>query len=229
MKSLFNVFLERRGLSSCPLPLWRLKITDSEYFELRTYLADIWRSYRSFNSCPREAALYMAEWWKRDPDMGEERGLENRIFLSLGLDENREGTESFIHNARWVMQERDSAFLGFKPLVIKHFPNGDAGLRRRTHTTFYDYTLLYQGGFPMGKASSGRGNNKWAVCIPRFTQSNLNLGDIPGNVIAGKLLGEYKEVLVAAAREKRPDKMPFACSGKDHPWYMLAVRGIDKG
>ena len=171
----------------------------------------------------------MAEWWKRDPDMGEERGLENRIFLSLGLDENREGTESFIHNARRVMQERDSAFLGFKPLVIKHFPNGDAGLRRRTHTTFYDYTLLYQGGFPMGKASSGRGNNKWAVCIPRFTQSNLNLGDIPGNVIAGKLLGEYKEVLVAAAREKRPDKMPFACSGKDHPWYMLAVRGIDKG
>lgn len=227
MKSLFNEFLERRGLSVCPLPLWRLKITDSEYFELRTYLADNWRSYRSFGSCPREVALYMAEWWKRDPDMGEEQGLENRIFLSLGLDENREGKDNFIKNARRVMKEQDPAFLGFKPLVIRHhLSRGETGMQKRT---YYDYTLLYQGGFPMGKACSGKENNKWAICIPKFTQSNLSLGDIPGNVIAGKLLGEYKEVLVTAAREKRPDKMPFECKSKDHPWYVHAVNGINKG
>ena len=56
---------ERQNIEK--IPFWRLKVTDREFEELRNYLVEEYRKYRSFNTCPREAALYMAEWWKRDP------------------------------------------------------------------------------------------------------------------------------------------------------------------
>lgn len=228
MEVSFDDIFKASGLSQLPDYLWRLKVTDEQYLGLREYLVSRWKYFGSFNSCPREAALYMAEWWKRDPDTDEESGIENRLFLSLGVGRDEEGKKNFIGNARRVMDPRDRAYLGFKPLVITH-RRSNTGERNRQRTTYYDYTLFYQGGFPMGKALSGRKSNKWSQCIPKFVRSNFSLGDVPGSLIASRLLEDYKEVLVSAAREKRPGKMPFACESESHPWYQFALKGIDAG
>lgn len=34
MKKFFDTLLEKRNYKECPLPLWRLKITDTEFSEL---------------------------------------------------------------------------------------------------------------------------------------------------------------------------------------------------
>lgn len=34
----FETILQRRGLEECPLPLWKLKITEEEFKELRDLL-----------------------------------------------------------------------------------------------------------------------------------------------------------------------------------------------
>lgn len=210
---------ERQNIEK--IPFWRLKVTDSEFEELRNYLVEEYRKYRSFNTCPREAALYMAEWWKRDPGTETNEGrIMDRIFSSLNLGQSQDGANSLSENAYKVMDSRSYHYLGFKPLVTK------GTQRMRTN---YLYSILYQGGFPFGKACDGNENNKWKLLIPQFTRKNLNLEDVPGSLIASKLLEEYKDVLVDAARNHCPADMPFYCDGPDHRWYRLAVEGVKKG
>ena len=46
-------------------PLWKLKVTDEEYEELKEFLhIEIKNSFNP--NCEREATLYFAEWWKRE-------------------------------------------------------------------------------------------------------------------------------------------------------------------
>ena len=60
--SYFDSLLEKRGLDACPLPLWKLKVTDEEYKELRELLQQAARfhGYASsyFSGLHCEASLF---------------------------------------------------------------------------------------------------------------------------------------------------------------------------
>ena len=93
----FESLLEKRGYQECPLPLWKLKITDEEFEELRKilkkcaiiehilvehkysieYLVDLLQdgSYDinttdTFGHHLEECALFFSEYWRRLYDGG---------------------------------------------------------------------------------------------------------------------------------------------------------------
>lgn len=68
-------------------PLWNMKLTKAEYIELKKVLKEAFLSEDKFriNSLAKEAALYYAEWWRREYN----GGSPNKKILvnNLGLEE----------------------------------------------------------------------------------------------------------------------------------------------
>lgn len=211
--------LSSNGITEgCPVPLWKIKVTDDQYASLKEYLTYRYSVDKSFVNCPKEAALYIAEWWKRDTGESKHPGFTNQdiAFCAIGLDHDTGGVDSLFKNARRIFDPSDrEAYIKGAKLVIT----------RRGRE--FDYSLLFQGGFPLGRASSKRGAG-WKRMIEKFVNKNVDFEDLPGAIIAKKALREYKDYLVTAAREQKPEGMPFACDDK-HPWYQMAVEGVRIG
>ena len=71
--SYFESILQKRGLEECPLPLWKLKITEEEFKELRDLLekrTHVINLENPFNSVCKECTLFFAEYWRRLYDKG---------------------------------------------------------------------------------------------------------------------------------------------------------------
>lgn len=210
MTTYLREILNTRGLADMPAPLWRLKLSDDEYKGLKGVLVDIFNRESSFRSCPKESALFYAEWWKRnDGDEG------NEPFLSLGKGSDKNGCKDLLENAKRIFDEKEkSAYVSGARLVTTQ--------RGRE----FKYSLLYQGGVPMGRVCSKKGNGlKWRSFIPKFILNNIDLAVVPGAIIARKTLKEYMNVLVNAGREHKPEGMPFACN-QGHVWYKIVVADI---
>lgn len=210
--SFFDELLITRGSSECPTPLWKLKVTDDEYESLRLYLAQEYLVKGSFNGCPKEVALFYAEWWKRNPG---ESSDESQLIRDMGLPATEDAIKSMVENSRKVFDTHSRYYIRGVKLIISN--------RGRE----FKYSLFYQGGFPMGKACSKRGR-VWSYTIKRFVRTDLNFDGLAGAKIAKKALKEYRTYFVDAARAKKPEGMPFVCD-ENHPWYLKAVEGITEG
>jgi hypothetical protein len=70
--SLFDTILANHHLEKCPLPLWRIKVTDDEYETLKLTLAKETRMIgrMPFMSVTRECTLLYAEYWRREYSEG---------------------------------------------------------------------------------------------------------------------------------------------------------------
>ena len=62
--------LSKRNLSELPLPLWKLRISDNEYAELKKELYNYYSLHYTFGGLEKEALLYYAEWWRREYNGG---------------------------------------------------------------------------------------------------------------------------------------------------------------
>ena len=66
--SYFESILQKRGLKECPLPLWKLKITEEEFKELRELLekrTHVINMENPFITLCKECTLFFAEYWRR--------------------------------------------------------------------------------------------------------------------------------------------------------------------
>ncbi len=86
--SFFDTLIEKRP-GRPYLPLWSLKVTDSEYQQLKAILANDCTSptcAMPFFGLRKEAALFYAEYWRREYKEGVQ-GKE-MVFAALGLSIN---------------------------------------------------------------------------------------------------------------------------------------------
>ena len=127
--------LDTRGMDEIPssLPLWKLKLTVSEYESLKQTLRDHIEELEPYGI---EAALCYAEWWRRDY-LGNIPSKED-VVESLGL--NREYAESVYMAARKALKRNGYKFI--------HSLKG----------TEYFRTLLNQGGLPVNYIKNNDGN-----------------------------------------------------------------------
>ena len=127
--------LETRGMDAIPsnVPLWKLKLTDSEYDSLKHTLRNHTEDLGSYGL---EAALCYAEWWRRDY-CGNIPSKED-VAASLGLD--RIYSESIYMAARKALKRNGYKFI--------HSLKG----------TEYFRTLLNQGGLPINYIKNNDGN-----------------------------------------------------------------------
>lgn len=137
MSQFFDILLQKRGLTSAPIPLWKLEVTDSEYAELKRLLSKIGQTGQFWNF-GKEFALFYAECWRREYNGGvPSKELMARI---LGLSDKQAD----------VMFEYAK-----KALNSLHIP-----VIRQVNNQYFR-TLLLQGGLPMAYVQQKEGFNKF--------------------------------------------------------------------
>jgi hypothetical protein len=131
-------------------PLWKLQVTFEEYEDLKEFIHDkIVNTYNPF--CEREAALYFAEWWKREYSGGPHKKIDVANTIHL-----------FGHSEELYR----SAVTGAELLRIKFI---------RMETTRYLDTLLLQGGLPLKALTQNDGVNRYEFylrCIIKYVSTH---------------------------------------------------------
>ena len=159
----FNDLLKARNLTECPLPLWRLKVTDKEYENLKGLLQQHVRMYRSFNTVYKEAALFFAEYWRRE--YGEGPHSKEMVFAAISDKKDRRLIEEFF----------DSAKKGAKELQIERYVGGSEQ---------YLNSMLYQGGLPMKLVTTTDINSVWSRFVKGLVFRNINFDELNLGIVA---------------------------------------------
>ncbi len=168
--SFFDLILNNRKLSSVPQYLWMLKLNSEEYDELRVALQD-GHTLCSFHGLEKEAALYYAEWWRREFNGGYAEPED--VYKSISED---------VHNARSFY---DAAVQGLQTLNLSVVIT--RGLQRERNN--YKFTLFYHGGLPMNyienEVKRQQGGSRWdrffrALCWNEedYTEISNDIGKI---------------------------------------------------
>lgn len=206
----FDKILQSRGLDKCPTPLWKLKITDHEYAELKELLGYRTHLYYApeenrFHKCARECAIFYSEFWRREYQEGSHS--MQIVYDAIKPQQYVEkGAKDFY----------DAAVRGAKQLGIEWYED---------ERTQYLDSMLYQGGLPMKLVTSSRQNSVWdrftrGLVNRRINFDELNLGIVATN---SKALKEYCEQLIRAIEAEQYMLMPFYCENQSDHWYAYLI------
>lgn len=201
--SFFDTLLKRRGYDKCPLPLWRLKLTDSEYSELRQLLEECTHSPGShhFVGVRREAALFFAEFWRREYVDGSHS--KQMVYDAL-RSPNKDLSDEFF----------DNACAGAKSLQIEQYIGAK---------TDYLNSMLYQGGLPMKLLTKNESYSVWdrftrGLVNRRIDFDELDLGKV---ATASSSMRDYCKQLIDALERDQYKLMPFYCEDENDNWFIF--------
>ncbi len=208
--SVLQKILERKGRQECPLPLWKLKITEQDYEDLRVSLRDIAlsRSYHFSNpflKVATDCTLFFAEYWRREYCDGPHS--KQMVYEALQTGYYSEEESDFFY---------DAAVRGAKKLNIEQYMGGRSDPLN---------DMLYQGGLPMKLVTGNEYNSVW----DRFTRGlvlrhvdfdELNLGIIAQQ---SNSLKEYCAKLIQGIETERFEFMPFYCKNKNDGWFLFLI------
>lgn len=203
--SYFESILIKRGLEECPLPLWKLKITDEEFMELRKLLerqTRITTMTNPFITMRKECALFFAEYWRRMYVDG--KHSKQMVYDALGATR---------HHVNLCDEFYEAARRGAKVLRIETYDGGRADPLN---------DMLYQGGLPMKLVTLNKPNSVWDRFARGLVNRRYNFDDLDLGIVASKsqCLRDYCEQLIAAIEAERYMMMPFYCNNDSDPWYV---------
>ncbi len=202
-------------LSHPTLPLWSLKLSRIEYEELKNLLRE--RIQKGSRSYPyrKEACLYFAEWWKREytPILKDgRRGSVSKkdVFDSLGIEGD---AEAFYRQAC-----KGAESLGIEYISLEAT---DRPL----------YSMLYQGGLPMGNVCSSQTADGWDRFIRGLVLRDYDFRIIPNqSAEKSSSLIAFCDLIKQADDQDKPELMPFYCEDRDGlAWYRFIHEEIRKG
>lgn len=202
--SYFDNILKIRGLEECPLPLWKLKITEEEFEELRVLLEKRTHVEKDpFDCVCREAALFFAEYWRRRYDDGAHS--KEMVYRDLGSGSTSSRCEEFYKAAK----------IGAKNLKIERYQ----GRKRR-----YLDEMLYQGGLPM-RLVTGESSNltTWdrftrGLVNKRISFNGLNLGEVAAQ---SQSMEDFCNQLISGIEKQDYKELPFYCKDENDKWYLF--------
>ena len=208
MATYFDKILGKRGLNVCPTPLWKLKITDEEYDELKKSIKQFIvhpspHCSNPFITITRECALFYAEYWRREFS----GGLHNIADVYKSLEPPPYSPD----NCECLY---DAAKKGAKRLNIEWY--SDDGRTQRLDSIFY------QGGLPMKLVTDGTPNSIWDNFVRGLVNRNVNFEDLRLGIIASNSnsLKEFCDQIIAALDAKQFMRMPFHCGNKLNSWFV---------
>lgn len=207
--SYFDELLKKRNLTECPLPLWKLKITQTEYDELKQQLEQL--SHRPTHNCPnpfithqRECALFYAEYWRREY----KQGLQSRVMVYQAIHSTRDIDFS---NGFFVAAKRGAERLGIERL-------SDAG------GAFHWFeSMLYQGGLPIKKVIQEKGQGRWERFVKGLVNQRIDFVDLDLGQLAqqSNSLSEFCECLMHGIDKDQYAEMPFYCKDDNAPEFLF--------
>lgn len=206
----FNDLLAKRQLDACPTPLWKLKIKDNEYQELKTLLAQesVSRSSNTpYKELCRECALFYAEYWRREY----KGGYPSRRMVFDALD-----VKSLQQSDNWSELFYNSAVKGAKLLNIEIYDGGRA---------MPFYSMLYQGGVPMNLVIQTNYNGNWDRFVRGLVFRNINFEDLDLGRVASQSqsMRLYCSQLSDAVNMKQYKRLPFYCDNEYNVWFQFLL------
>ncbi len=203
--SFFDTLLKKRGFERCPLPLWRLKITDDEYRELRDLLEKCTHtpSRFAFSNVRREAALFYAEYWRREYVDGVHS--KQMVYDALGSN----STFSELSDALF-----ENACAGARTLRIEQYSGG-----RADHLN----SMLYQGGLPMKLVTKNESYSVWDRFTRGLVNRRIDFDDLNLGIIAttSNSMKDYCNQLIEALERNQYMLMPFYCQNENDSWFVF--------
>lgn len=204
--SYFDSLLKKRGLEECPLPLWKLTITEEEFKDLRELLEKqthvMSMCNNPFITLRKECTLFFAEYWRRLYVDG--KHSKQMVYDAL---------ESTRHNVNLCDEFYEAARRGAKLLKIEKYDGGRADPLN---------DMLYQGGLPMKLVTANVTNSVWdrftrGLVNRKYNFEELNLGLVASQ---SQCLRDYCEQLILGIETEQFKKMPFNCLNENDTWYM---------
>jgi len=209
--SYFESLLKKKEFEQCPLPLWKLRLTDDEYEELRKFLregTEPRNTYmRPFFNLKKEAALFFSEYWRREYLEGAHSIDE--VYSALDPVNNSKDYQGAFY---------DAACEGADSLGIERYE----GAR---NTPLYD--MLYQGGLPMRCLIERNGQyavwDRFArgLVNRRIDFKELNLGAVARQ---SQSLQEFCRWLMRGVESEDFNQMPFYCADENNIWYQYLCK-----
>ena len=204
----FDNLLENKGYSCCPLPLWKLRISDSEYEELKKllgYAADFFKG-KQLLSYPRESLLLFAEYWRREYH----DGFHSKQAVFDILPTNR----SHPYYQERIDHLYEAAKHGARMLRIELYENG---------ATQYLDSMLYQGGLPMRLLTVGDKNSVWDRFARGLVNRHIDFDELQLGKIATVSLSmkEFCTSLIEGVEREQYRLMPFYCKDEYDPWFVF--------
>lgn len=205
--SLFDTLLKKRELDECPLPLWKLKITDEEFKELRILLEKQTHLLNRDSSNPfitlrKECTLFFAEYWRRMYVDG--KHSKQMVYDAL---------ESTRHGVDFCEEFYDAACRGAKLLRIEKYDGGRADPLN---------DMLYQGGLPMKLVTANVTNSVWDRFARGLVNRRINFDDLNLGLVASQsqCLKDFCEQLIMGIEAERHQLMPFYCNNENDAWFL---------
>lgn len=206
MMSYLDSLLKKRGLKECLLPLWKLKITEEEFKELRELLEKqthvMSMCNNPFITLSKECTLFFAEYWRRLYVDG--KHSKQMVYDAL---------ESTRHNVNLCDEFYEAARRGARLLKIEKYDGGRADPLN---------DMLYQGGLPMKLVTANVSNSVWdrftrGLVNRKYNFEELNLGLVASQ---SRCLRDYCEQLILGIEAEQFMLMPFYCLNENDTWYM---------
>lgn len=202
--------LKRRGLDKVPLPLWKLKLTEQEYHDLRDLLkheSQIVSGRLPFWDLQEECTLFFAEYWRREY----KSGYHSKAMVYNALQSSRSSYVDLFYSM---------ACSGAKKLRIELY-QGDI-------TNTLD-SMLYQGGLPMQLVTQSDRTGNWADFLRGLVFRHIDFTQLRIGITAqtNKGLKQFCEQLIDAADKQQFLLMPFYCENEFDPWYQFLVQRTD--
>lgn len=198
--------LDKRGLDKVPLPLWKLKLTEEEYQELRDLLkhsSQMVNGQLPFGDLQEECTLFFAEFWRREY----KNGAHSIAMVYEALHSSRDCYADLFYSM---------ACCGAKKLKIEVYQGWKSNMLD---------SMLYQGGLPMQLVTQSGREGKWANFLRGLVFRHIDFSqlDIGKTAQTNKGLKQFCEQLIDAADKQQYLLMPFYCENEFNPWYQFLI------
>jgi len=208
--SYFESILAKRS-DKCQLPLWKLKITDGEFEELRAILFECTKDRiheNPFIHCgyEKEATLFFAEYWRRQYVDGPHS--IQMVFEALG---------DVIVSDFWTKAFYEAACNGAKQLGIEQYQGGRADPLN---------DMLYQGGLPMNLVTGDIKNSVWDRFTRGLVNRRINFEELNLGLVASQSqsLKDYCGQMILGIEAGQHMLMPFYCQNEYDSWFVYLIK-----
>ena len=179
-------------------------MTDKEYEDLKGLLQQHARMYRSFITVPNEAALFFAEYWRREYNEGVHS--KEMVFSAISDRQDKRLVDAFYEAAK-----KGADIIG----IEKYTGGREQNLN----------SMLYQGGLPMKLVTTTDVNSTWGRFVKGLVFRNINFDELDLGIVAStnKGLRQYCAQLCDAVDSKDFTRMPCWCETEQNPWYQFLL------
>lgn len=200
-------------------PLWKLKVTDDEYNQLKDELKEVFARTNSFNTIEDDALLYMAEWYRREYRCGQPS--KEVIIRSIvpDIEDAETGGRLLVSAARQSARKINNLA---RQQIIEILEGEE------NNNTYEHRSFLYQGGLPLKNIFENQ--NKWSRAIRSMIKKNLDFSetDLPDTASRSTSIKEFCNRIVLAALSHQYDSMPFYCEDENDFIYQFLTTEIER-